>query len=143
MPVLYTTGYEQHETPDTLVVALQAAGVERVVDVRELPNSRRRGFSKHALAEALGEGGIVYEHERPLGNPHRDLFRAGQFAEGEAAYRTHVRTAGSEALDRVAGSLHVPTCLLCLEASPEHCHRTLVAEALGERVVGLEVVDLA
>ena len=117
--------------------------MRRLVDVRELPNSRRRGFSKKALASALADGGIAYVHARALGNPHRDLYRAGRLAEGEAAYRAHLTAPeGQETLAYLHATLDTPTCLLCLEASPEHCHRRLVAEALRDRVPGLEVVDL-
>jgi uncharacterized protein (DUF488 family) len=143
VPNLFTIGYEDHATPGSLVAALRAAGVERLVDVRELPNSRRKGFSKKALAAALEGGGIAYEHARALGNPHRDLYRAGRLAEGEAAYRAHLKApAGQETLAHLESTLDTPTCLLCLEASPAHCHRTIVAEALRERLAGLEVVDL-
>jgi uncharacterized protein (DUF488 family) len=143
VPTLYTIGYEDHPTPGSLVAALQHAGVRRLVDVRELPNSRRRGFSKKALAAALSDGGIAYVHARPLGNPHRDLYRAGRLAEGEAAYRAHLTAPeAQETLAYLQATLDTPTCLLCLEASPEHCHRRLVAEALRARVPGLEVVDL-
>src|SRR4051794_12149499 len=47
-PTLLTIGYETHQEPASLVSALQAARIERLVDVRELPLSRRRGFSKSA-----------------------------------------------------------------------------------------------
>jgi uncharacterized protein (DUF488 family) len=129
--------------PASLVAVLQQAGVQRLVDVRERPSSRRKGFSKTALAAALGEGGIVYEHVRALGNPHRDLYRAGRVAEGAAAYRAHLQAPeGQEALAQLEATLDVPSCLLCLEASPERCHRTLVAEALRARIPALAVVDL-
>jgi uncharacterized protein (DUF488 family) len=140
---LFTIGYEDHPTPESLVAALQGAGVRRLVDVRELPNSRRRGFSKKALAAALEQGGIAYEHARALGNPHRDLYRAGRFAQGEAAYRRHLtEPEGQAALAHLQETLDTPTSLLCLEASPKHCHRTLVAQALAERLPGLAVVEL-
>jgi uncharacterized protein (DUF488 family) len=143
VPTLFTIGYELHPTPESLVSALQAAGVQRLVDVRELPNSRRKGFSKKALSEALEQGGIAYEHARALGNPHRDLYRAGRIAEGEARFVEHlVSPAAMEELDALERTLDVPTCLLCLEASPAHCHRTLVAQALRSRVPDLTVVDL-
>jgi uncharacterized protein (DUF488 family) len=143
VPTLFTIGYEDHPTPESLLVTLRAAGVERLVDVRELPNSRRKGFSKKALAAVLEDGGVAYEHARALGNPHRDLYRAGRFAEGEAAYRAHLKAPeGQETLAQLESTLDTPTCLLCLEASPQHCHRTIVAEALRSRVAELEVVDL-
>lgn len=77
-PTLLTIGYETHREPASPVVALLAADVERLVDVRELPLSRRRGFSKTALAGALADAGIHYEHERALGNPKHAGALVGQ-----------------------------------------------------------------
>jgi len=62
---LFTVGYEGRSI-DELVDALRAAGVERLVDVRELPLSRRKGFSKTALGDTLRDAGIEYIHVRAL-----------------------------------------------------------------------------
>jgi uncharacterized protein (DUF488 family) len=84
MPTVFTTGYEQHADTSSLIDTLRAVGVRRLVDVRELPLSRRRGFSKTALAAALATADIEYEHVRELGNPKadRERDRAGRVAEG-------------------------------------------------------------
>jgi len=74
IPKLFTIGY-QGSTPSDLIDRLLGAGVERVVDVRELPLSRRRGFSKSPLAAALTSAGIRYEHVRALGNPKPNRWR--------------------------------------------------------------------
>lgn len=145
MPKLFTTGYEQHPTPDALLAALRDAGVERLVDVRELPLSRRRGFSKTALAAALAEGGVEYQHARPLGNPkpYRDLYRAGQQDEGEKGYLAHIRNGSSYAVDELATDLdEQATCLLCFEADHTTCHRSLIVDELHARVADLDVEHL-
>ena len=144
MPAVFTIGYEQH-TPASLVETLGEAGVGRVVDVRELPLSRRAGFSKTALEATLGGAGIAYQHVRALGNPKpfRDLWRSGRRTEAEEGYRHHLDGPGAEALPALAASLEAtPTCLLCLEASHLDCHRELVVEALARRDPGLDVVHL-
>jgi uncharacterized protein (DUF488 family) len=120
--------------------------VERVIDVRERPQSRRPGMSKTRLGQLLSDHGIAYEHRRVLGTPPdlRWLFRAGRVAEGAAAYREHVERAAPDALDALAAELDAapPTALLCLEAEPANCHRRVLAEALKERRADLVVVDL-
>jgi uncharacterized protein (DUF488 family) len=65
--VLWTIGYERFPTPEELREVLMARGVERVCDVRAVPRSRRRGFSRRALQDVLADEGILYEHwgERP------------------------------------------------------------------------------
>jgi uncharacterized protein (DUF488 family) len=112
--------------------------------VRELPLSRRAGFSKTALSAALGEAGVAYEHVRALGNPKpiREIWRAGEVDEGKRAYRAYLESDGAAAVDELADSLEPGTCLLCLERDPADCHRTIVAAAVAARVPGLSVVEL-
>jgi len=143
--VLYTTGYEQHREPAALIAELQRAGVLRLVDVRELPLSRRRGFSKTRLSQLLTEAGIRYEHERALGNPKqlRDLYKNGQQAEGEAGYRAHVRNGSAWAVDWLHDTLEDgPACLLCFERDPATCHRSVIVDELRERMPSLRVEHL-
>src|SRR5688572_16080609 len=66
MQTIFTIGYEGATLSD-FIATLQVAGVRRVVDVRELPQSRRPGFSKNVLRTALEEHGFAYEHRKPLG----------------------------------------------------------------------------
>ena len=145
MVTLWTIGYERL-LPEALVAELEAAGVERCIDVRFRPQSRRPGMSKTRLGELLGDNGIAYEHRRELGTPAdmRWLFHAGRVAEAAAAYRAHVEEHAPHALDDLAGELeHGPrTALLCLEAEPAGCHRRVITDALRERRDDLDVVDL-
>ena len=75
-------------TVGEFLAALQAAGVERVIDVRALPLSRRPGFSKTPLRAALAEAGIDYVHLKALGTPAegRTAARAGRHADLERIY---------------------------------------------------------
>jgi uncharacterized protein (DUF488 family) len=147
MPTLWTIGYERLP-PDALVAELEAAGVERVLDVRYRPQSRRPGMSKTKLGIRLGEHGIGYEHRRALGTPPdiRPLFRSGATQRARDAFRAHVEAAAAGELDALAAELRTPgaprTALLCLEAEPAHCHRRVIAEQLRERLPELRVVDL-
>jgi uncharacterized protein (DUF488 family) len=145
MPTLFTIGYEQHRSPSSLIDALREAGVQRLVDVRELPLSRRRGFSKTALATALDDAGIKYEHVRALGNPkpYRDLYKEGRVREGEKRYRKHLHNGSYPALVELGETLDdSATCLLCFEADHDACHRSVIVEALDDRLDELDVVHL-
>jgi uncharacterized protein (DUF488 family) len=108
--------------PEPLVAELSAAGVERLIDVRFRPQSRRPGMSKTRLAARLSEAGIAYEHRRALGTPPelRALYRARRIEEAAAEYRRHVEAHAAEDLDELAHELAgAPrTALLCLEAEP-------------------------
>jgi uncharacterized protein (DUF488 family) len=145
VPTIFTVGYEKLLPPE-LLTELQAAGVERVIDVRFRPQSRRPGMSKTRLGELLGDHGIAYEHRRELGTPAdlRWLFHAGRIAEAAAAYRAHVEEHTPQALDDLVAELEhaPPTALLCLEADPAGCHRRVITDALRERRPDLAVVDL-
>jgi len=145
VPRLYTIGYEKLLPPE-LVAELQHAGVERLIDVRFRPQSRRPGMSKTRLGELLGDHGIAYEHRRALGTPPdiRWFFHHGRETEGREAFREHVEANAPEALDALAAELDrgPATALMCLEADPAGCHRRVVAEQLRARRPELEVVDL-
>ena len=142
-PEVWTIGYERLQPP-ALLAELEAAGVERLIDVRYRPQSRRPGMSKTRLSEALADLGIAYEHRRALGTPPdiRWFFKHGRVAEGREAFRAHID--GDDALGALAAELpRAPrTALMCLEAEPAECHRRVLTELLAERLPGLRVVDL-
>ena len=145
MPTVWTIGYERL-LPPQLVAELAAARVERVLDVRFRPQSRRPGMSKTRLGHLLEAHGIAYEHRRALGTPAdlRFLFHSGRVAEGAAAFREHVEATAAGELDALVAELErgPRTALLCLEADPAVCHRRVLTELLQERRPDLRVVDL-
>jgi uncharacterized protein (DUF488 family) len=67
---IVSIGYEGRTMPEMLRL-LRKHGVRKVIDVRELPLSERRGFSKSSLSAALAASRIEYAHIRSAGNPHR------------------------------------------------------------------------
>lgn len=133
-----TIGYEGTTMP-AFLRALREGGVALLVDVRAVASSRRPGFSKTALAAHLKEAGIDYVHLRSLGTPAdgRAAARSGHHEEMQRIFRAHLATDeardGMETLVDLARGERT-LCLLCFEADPAHCHRTLVAAALGARV---------
>src|SRR3546814_15143370 len=88
--ILYTIGYEGSDIAHFLLT-LQQCGIKRVIDVREVPLSRKRGFSKTALAAKLVESGIDYSHFKALGDPKpgRDAMRRGDFSAFVDIYSEH------------------------------------------------------
>ena len=125
------------------VAALNNAGVERVIDVRALPLSRRPGFSKSPLKAALEEAGIEYIHLKALGTPAngRAAARAGRHGELERIYAGQLEL--PEAIAQSAQMLNLarekPSALMCMERDPAHCHRTLLIKAFADDA---DVVDL-
>ncbi|HEX4801525.1 MAG TPA: DUF488 domain-containing protein [Sphingomicrobium sp.] len=139
---IFTIGYEGTTVPE-FIAALQKARVERVLDVRALPLSRRPGFSKSPLKTALEEVGIEYLHLKALGTPSegRTAARAGRHAEMARIYAGQLEL--PEAIAQSAQMLELarekPSALLCMEREPAHCHRTLLLKAVAPDA---QVVDL-
>jgi uncharacterized protein (DUF488 family) len=144
IPKLFTIGYEGRSVAE-FIDQLEIAGVDRVVDVRDLPLSRRAGFSKTPLRKALTEAGIQYEHVRDLGNPKptRDRYKRGDVDGGAREYRAHLHNGSYPALAALADSLSgTKTCLLCVEHTHETCHRAVIAGAVAERLARVSIVHL-
>jgi uncharacterized protein (DUF488 family) len=139
---IFTIGYEG-TTVGEFLSALQGAGVERVIDVRAVPNSRRPGFSKTPLRNALAEVGIDYVHLRALGTPAdgRAAARAGKKAELERIYagQLELPEAMAESAQLIDLAAEKPSALLCFERDPAGCHRALLLRWVAP---GAEVTDL-
>lgn len=131
---IYTIGYEG-ATVAGFVAALRNAGVSLVLDIRAVPASRKKGFSKSPLAAHLAEAGIAYRHLRGLGTPKRgrDAARRGDLDTFEAVFRAHLEE--PEAVLDLGEACELaqaePVCLLCMERDPHHCHRLIVAERMA------------
>ena len=141
---LSTIGYEGAAL-EAVIEALRQAGVQRLVDTRERAQSRRRGFSKTALSGALAEAGIAYTHLRALGTPpaiRKDYRLTHDFDALRRGYLAHLAVQGAalEELGRLAQRESL--ALLCYEADPATCHRSLIAQRLQELGWVGEVRDL-
>ena len=139
---IFTIGYES-TTVGEFLSALQQAGVKRVIDVRAVPNSRRPGFSKTPLSNALKEVGIDYVHLRALGTPAdgRAAARAGRHEELERIYagQLELPEAIAQGAQMVDLAQELPSAVLCYERDPAGCHRTLLLDAVASDA---EVVHL-
>ena len=131
---IFTIGYEA-TTMAEFLAALKDAGVERVIDVRALPLSRRPGFSKTPLRGALEEAGIDYVHLKALGTPSegRSAARAGRQEDLERIYAGQLELpeaiVAAEQMREFAAEK--PSALLCYEREPAGCHRSLLLAAVA------------
>ncbi|MGP5391500.1 DUF488 domain-containing protein [Glutamicibacter arilaitensis] len=133
-------GYEG-KTIDEYISDLLAWNVQTLIDVRLNAISRKKGFSKRALGEALDNAGITYLHRPELGNPkdNRDGFWSPGSPEAELAHRRY-RAAISDAkanaaiqeITHLASTERV--ALLCFEADERCCHRSIILEAAKEEL---------
>lgn len=139
-------GYERYNDVHDFARCLVEAGVERLIDVRELPISRRRGYAKSSLTATLAEYGIEYVHVRALGNPKplRDLYKSGRVTEGRREYSRFLTSERSEALSGLPRLLREKrSALMCVEHDESICHRQVILSALKDHLgIELDVAQL-
>lgn len=144
---VFTIGYEGLDI-DAFMSLLAEHGIDTVVDIRELPLSRKPGFSKKALASVLNLSGVEYVHMVDLGcpKPVRDRYREdGNWKRYTDGFLKHLKTqeAAIAELSELAGWSNC--ALLCYEADFNFCHRSMVAKAVrdycGADVLHIKAAD--
>ena len=132
--IISTIGYEGLDI-DAFMGLLTENGIETVVDVREMPLSRKPGFSKKTLTNILNLSGFEYVHMVKLGCPKtvRDCYRQdgdwGRYTEG---FLNYLKTQHSS-IAELSGLAASSSCaLLCYEADFNFCHRSMVAGAVRD-----------
>jgi uncharacterized protein (DUF488 family) len=147
LPIL-TIGHSTRSI-DEFIRLLTAHGVDRVIDIRTIPRSRHNPqFSRDMLSPALRLVGMRYTHLPGLGglrHPRRDSVNSGWRNAGFRGYADYMQTAPfRRSLDRcidLARDAHV--VLMCAEAVPWRCHRSLVADALIVRGIAVSEITSA
>ena len=140
--IVYTIGHSTRSL-DEFLALLEREGIRRLHDVRAFPGSRRYPhFNRESLERALPERGIRYVHTPALGGrrrPRPDAVPTAWRNEGFAAYAEYMRTDEfRSALDElVSAAATERLTIMCSEAVPWRCHRSLIADALTAR--GVEV----
>ncbi len=137
---LFTTGYEGLDLEDFLAL-LNEHEIDCLIDIREKPISRKKGFSKTRLEDALSSEGIIYMPCKELGSPsaiRKKVKEDGDYQTFFEAYADHLsyqRPKLNEILELIGSAT---CCLLCFEKDHEICHRKIVAEEIkGMRQNGM------
>jgi uncharacterized protein (DUF488 family) len=142
--VLISVGYEGR-TIERFVELLSRNGVDVLVDVRLNAISRKPGFSKRRLGEALAEAGIEYVHEPSLGNPQENraaFARGGDVTEGRRRFAARL-TGSADALAALADlASDRNVAVLCFEEDAERCHRQVITDQAQELRPALVVVEV-
>jgi uncharacterized protein (DUF488 family) len=142
---IYTIGHSTRPITEFLEM-LAAHGVRRLVDVRTVPRSGHNPqYGKQALSASLEARGIRYQHLPGLGGlrrPRPDSVNHGWRNSSFRGYADYMQTPeflqSLEAL--IAVGANGPTAIMCAEAVPWRCHRSLIADALIVR--GIEAVEI-
>jgi uncharacterized protein (DUF488 family) len=145
-PVIYTIGHSTRPL-DEFISMLQAHSISRLIDVRTVPRSARNPqFNRESLPEDLAKARIQYEHLPALGGlrkPRPDSVNTGWKNESFRGYADYMQTPEFvRALERLIGEARIEeaeqandahVCIMCAEAVPWRCHRSLVSDALLAR----------
>jgi len=145
LPFIFTVGHSNRSLEDSLAI-LKAHGIQRILDVRRYPVSRKwPHFDAAPLAASLGRAGIDYSGQARLGGrrrPRPDSPHRAWREEGFRGYADFMDTPefaeGLAEVERLAAER--PSALMCAEALPWKCHRSLIADALVVR--GWEARDV-
>lgn len=130
---LFTTGYEGKNI-DEFLNHLCQHDIRRVIDVREIPLSRKKGFSKTALREKLSECNIEYVHIKKLGSPRhlrKKVYQDKDFNYFFKKYNNYLETCQKELQHLYSLIDKAASCLLCFEQNPSKCHRSSVANRVS------------
>jgi hypothetical protein len=145
---LLTIGHSTRSIEE-FVGMLQAHGVERLVDVRSIPKSRRvPQFNSDALAAALRKQGIEYLHMKSLGGLRHAKKDSANLGWRNASFRGYADYMATEEFRAsIARLLELArqkrTAIMCAEAVPWRCHRSLIGDALLIRGVNVEDIMTA
>ena len=143
--MILTVGHSTHPI-EAFLELLAAHGVEQLMDVRTIPKSRRNPqYNSDALAEALKAAHIRYRHMPGLGglrHPRKDSINSAWQNDSFRGYADYMQTPAFEASlnELIDASQQHRTVIMCAEAVPWRCHRSLIADALLAR--GIEVADI-
>jgi uncharacterized protein (DUF488 family) len=146
---IFTIGHSTHPI-DHFIELLRANGVRQLIDIRTIPKSRRNPqFNSDALAASLCAVRLSYIHMKDLGGlrrPRKDSINLGWRNDSFRGYADYMQTDEfSAAVARAVELAHErPTTLMCAEAVPWRCHRSLVSDALIARHIRvLEIISSA
>lgn len=143
MSIVYTIGYEGTDI-SKFVRTLELVGINAIADVRDVPFSRKKGFSKNILQAILAESNIKYLSFKNLGDPKegRDAAKAQNYKLFEKIFCTYLKTdAAQAAMEELANNAKkMKVCLLCFERDYKTCHRYIIAKELQK--LGFEIFNL-
>jgi uncharacterized protein (DUF488 family) len=137
---IWTIGHSNRSLEEFLAL-LQAHGIELLVDIRTVPRSGHNPhFSRDSLEKALPSAGIRYIHMPALGglrHPRRDSINLGWRNASFRGYADYMQTPDFQAAisELIDLGRTCRTAIMCAEAVPWRCHRSLVADALVVREI--------
>jgi uncharacterized protein (DUF488 family) len=141
---LFTIGYEGMVVEE-FIKKLKINNTELLIDVREIPASRKQGFSKLKLQGLLQENNIGYVHYKELGSPkeiRNQLKETNNFVNFFEQYSNYLETQ-SDYVDKIVEHIaSKSSCLFCFERDHNTCHRSIIAKHIKQKFKDIEVINL-
>jgi uncharacterized protein (DUF488 family) len=147
-PTIFTIGHSTHPI-EAFIHTLQAHGVKHLVDIRTIPRSRHNPqFNQEALPSSLASAGIAYTHLKGLGGLRRSRRDSPNTQWRNASFRGYADYMQTTEFDAALHQLielarDQPVAIMCAEAVPWRCHRSMVADALVARHFPVEHIMAA
>ena len=145
MKKIHTIGFTR-KSLEEFIRLLKGAQISLVVDIRLNPDSQLAGYSKKRdISFLLKEGfGIDYCHQLQLAPSKEILARYRKDDNWQVYEEAFLRLIETRPVLRIGEGLinKGRICLLCSEATPEHCHRHLIAEYWAKHLSGIEICHL-
>lgn len=137
MKTLFSAGYEK-ETIKQFINKLTSSNVTSVYDVREVPLSRKNGFSKNILIEELKKKNIDYYHFPNLGSPNKlrkKLRKTSNYLRFFKSYRNYLKNNRQDIAKviKLIENNGESSALMCYEKHPDLCHRSIIASEIIKR----------
>jgi uncharacterized protein (DUF488 family) len=146
MPTLYTIGHSTRPLA-VFIEILQAYNITHLIDIRTIPKSRRvPWFNEASLKKALNKAGIRYLHMAELGglrHAHKDSINQGWYNASFRGFADYMQQpefyTGLKKLNALL-TRHHHVAIMCAEAVPWRCHRSLIGDA--ELIRGIHVINI-
>ncbi|SHK67255.1 DUF488 domain-containing protein [Rhodothermus profundi] len=147
---IYSIGYEKKDLNEFINI-LKSRDINVLLDVREIPWSRKKGFSKNQLNEVLKAHGITYIHAQFAGNPSYIRKTASSRKECLDRYRDFIKDNYSiiyKLIDEITTIVHqnknAIVCIMCYESNHKECHRDILLSELlkTKKVDDLQIIHL-
>jgi uncharacterized protein (DUF488 family) len=142
---LFTIGYEGKEI-DEFIARLKKYKVTRLIDVREIPLSRKKGFSKTILQDRLTNENIEYLHFKSLGSPSEIRHELKSTWDYDAFFRKYSEYLSNNLAvikEVYQYILDGTNCIMCFEQFPNKCHRSVIAKKIKDyNGNGLKIIDI-
>ena len=135
--MLYTIGYESKNIEE-FISQLKTNNIATLVDVREIPISRKKGFSKTIFSEFLNKNGIEYIHLKKLGSPknlRNELKQDKNYTSFFEKYLGYLKLHRDIINDLYKIILEKNCCIMCYESLPSRCHRKIICNEI-EKIDG-------